>query len=67
MNRDSAMDVLRSLRLGLEARGVAHVGIVGSVGRGEAGVASDVDIVVTPSNQRRMDLIRSRRRSDAPR
>ena len=57
MNRDRAITVLRSLRRSLEARGVAHIGIFGSVGRSEAGVASDVDIVITPSNHRRMDLI----------
>jgi len=57
MNRDRALDILRALRQRLEARGIAHAGIFGSVGRGEAGPASDIDIIVTPSEDRRLDLI----------
>ena len=57
MTRERAIDVLHSLRASLEARGVAHVGIFGSVSRGEADDASDIDIIVTPSTHRRMDLI----------
>ena len=57
MNRDRAIEILNSLRLSLEARGVAHAGIFGSVGRNESGATSDVDIVVTPSKDRRLDLI----------
>jgi len=54
MNRAGAVDVLTALRLRLEARGIAHAGVFGSVARGEASDSSDIDIVVTPA--RRLDL-----------
>jgi uncharacterized protein len=57
MNRRDAIDILKKLREQLEARGVAHVGIFGSVAREQATTASDVDIVVTPSAGKHMDLI----------
>ena len=57
MNRDRALDILRQLRLSLEARGIAHAGIFGSVARGDAKATSDIDIVVTPSGEKRLDLI----------
>jgi predicted nucleotidyltransferase len=56
MNREHAIKVLRSLRAGLNARGIDHAGIFGSVGRDQAGESSDVDVVVTPSKGRRFDL-----------
>lgn len=55
MNRDLALDVLRRLRSALEARGIRHAGVFGSVARNEAATNSDVDVVVTPG--RRMDMI----------
>jgi uncharacterized protein len=57
MTRDRAIEVLRSLRRHLEARGIAHAGIFGSLGRGDTGPVSDIDVVVTPSEDRRLDLI----------
>ena len=45
------------LRLALEARGIAHAGLFGSVARGEANAASDIDVVVTPAPKKRLDLI----------
>lgn len=57
MNRAHALEVLRSLRPHLEARGIAHAGIFGSLGRDNADAASDVDIVVSPAENRRLDLV----------
>lgn len=57
MNRDNALSILRQLRDRLEARGIVHAAIFGSLARGEAGASSDVDIVVTPGPDRRLDLI----------
>jgi len=57
MNRDQALAILRRLRLALEARGIAHAALFGSVARDEAGAASDIDVVLTPSPERRLDLI----------
>lgn len=55
MNRDLALEVLRRVRSALEARGIRHAGVFGSVARNEAVAASDVDVVVTPG--RPMDII----------
>jgi uncharacterized protein len=57
MTRDRALEMLRQLRLRLEARGIAHAGLFGSVARGEANGRSDIDVVVTPALGRRLDLI----------
>ncbi len=57
MNRERALDILRQLRRPLEARGIAHAAIFGSVARDEAGARSDIDVVVTPHHGRRLDLI----------
>jgi predicted nucleotidyltransferase len=57
MNRARAIDVLRTLRPRLEARGIARAGIFGSVGRDAASANSDIDVVVTPADDRRLDLV----------
>jgi len=57
MNLERAVDVLRSLRPRLVARGIRHVAIFGSVSRGSAARGSDIDILVTPARHRRLDLI----------
>lgn len=57
MNRDEALTILRRLRAPLEARGIAHAAIFGSVARGDETDRSDVDVVVTPANGARLDLI----------
>lgn len=57
MKRVRAIEVLQALRPQLEARGIAHAGVFGSVGRDTAGTVSDVDIVVTPDVGRHLDLI----------
>jgi predicted nucleotidyltransferase len=46
VDRDSLLDALRSHRPELVAAGVLHAGLFGSVARGEAGPASDVDVLV---------------------
>jgi predicted nucleotidyltransferase len=57
MNRSRALDVLRTLRPRLQARGIAHAGVFESVGRDGARASSDVDIVVAPAENRRLDLV----------
>jgi uncharacterized protein len=57
MNRDHAVEILRSLRRALQARGIAHAALFGSVARSEAGCRSDIDIVVAPVEGARLDLI----------
>lgn len=56
MNRDHALAVLRRLRASLEARGIAHAALFGSVARGQGFTRSDVDVVITPVAGRRLDL-----------
>jgi len=56
MNRDHALAILRRLRAPLEARGIAHAALFGSVARGQGLARSDVDIVITPVAGRRLDL-----------
>jgi predicted nucleotidyltransferase len=43
---DEALQTLRAHRAELEAMGVIHAGIFGSVARGEAGRGSDLDVIV---------------------
>jgi len=57
MNRDHALATLRRLRQPLLTRGIAHAGLFGSVARGQARTDSDVDVVVTPVEGKRLDLI----------
>lgn len=57
MERDQALTILRQLRAPLEARGIVHAAIFGSVARGNATDVSDVDVVVTPADGIRLDLI----------
>ncbi len=46
MNRDQAIATLRDYEPELKAIGVASASLFGSVARGDAGVDSDVDVVV---------------------
>jgi hypothetical protein len=43
---DEALATLRRHRDALVAAGIVHAGVFGSVARGEAGAASDLDVVV---------------------
>ncbi len=56
MTRDHAISVLSGLRATLEDRGVLHLGLFGSIARGEARENSDIDIVVQMSPARRIRL-----------
>lgn len=47
MNRAEALSILNRLRPALQARGVAHAGLFGSIARDEADAGSDVDVVIT--------------------
>jgi len=55
IDRKAAIGVLKALRAGLEARGIAHLGLFGSVARNMARPTSDVDVVV--SLGRKLNLI----------
>jgi hypothetical protein len=57
MNRSAALETLRGARAALEARGVAHAAIFGSVARNEPKGRSDVDVLIEPANGKRLDLI----------
>jgi len=57
MKRDQALTILRQLRTPLEARGIVHAAIFGSVARGDESEVSDVDVIVTPAIGVRLDLI----------
>ena len=46
-DRDIVIDRIRSVRTELEALGVRHADLFGSLARGESGATSDVDIAVT--------------------
>jgi uncharacterized protein len=56
MKRDAALQILRGLRSQLEARGIVHAGLFGSVARDEADHISDIDVVMTPAADARLDL-----------
>jgi predicted nucleotidyltransferase len=56
MNRQSAIDTLKRIRSRLEARGIAHAAVFGSVARGDTRAASDIDVVVTPAQGARLGL-----------
>jgi hypothetical protein len=57
MNRSDALEMLRRLRAALEARGIAHAAIFGSVARNEASERSDIDVLIEPAPGKRLDLI----------
>jgi predicted nucleotidyltransferase len=56
MNRDRALAILRELRAPLEARGIVHAALFGSVARGDGTERSDVDVIVTPAKDAHLDL-----------
>ena len=46
MDKDAVIATLRAHRAELERHGVIHAGLFGSLARGEAGPASDIDIAL---------------------
>lgn len=58
MNRslDDALSILRSNEAELRERGVLHASVFGSVARGDAGVNSDVDVLVELDPSRALTL-----------
>ena len=51
------LDRLRSEESALKALGVQHLSVCGSLARGEATAASDIDLVVTLSREARISLL----------
>jgi predicted nucleotidyltransferase len=54
---DEIADMLRSNALAYQRRGVVHLFIFGSVARGEAGEASDVDLLLDIDPEARFSLL----------
>ena len=46
MDRDAVLQTLRSYQAELRRRGVAHTAVFGSLARGEASAASDIDLLI---------------------
>lgn len=55
--RQRIMDCLRAAAPQLRAQGISHLALFGSVARGEAGAASDVDLVIDLAPGRRWSLV----------
>lgn len=53
---DEALRVLKKHEAELRRRGVVHAGVFGSVARGEAGTASDIDILIDLDETKPLDL-----------
>ena len=56
LSRQTAIDILTALRPHLNARGIAHVAIFGSVARDLAKATSDIDVLVMPAENKQLDL-----------
>jgi len=56
MERDDAIDILRTHEHALRARGIRHAALFGSTARGEARAESDVDIVIDLDEELRLDV-----------
>lgn len=56
MERDDAIDILRTHEHALRARGIRHAALFGSTARGEARAESDVDIVIDLDEGLRLDV-----------
>ena len=57
LDRDEAIRILRGHEAALRARGVTRLALFGSVVRGTAGHASDVDVLVDIDRARKFSLI----------
>ena len=56
MNRDEVIALLRAHEPELRQRGVRHAALFGSVARGDAKPASDIDILIEPEPDAPIDL-----------
>ncbi len=56
MRRSQALLILQGIRGRLEARGVQHVALFGSVARDQGGALSDVEVLITPHHGRLLNL-----------
>jgi predicted nucleotidyltransferase len=56
MNKQDALDILRRHQEALRARGIVHAALFGSVARGEADTASDVDIMIELDPDLNLDI-----------
>ena len=56
MTRDEALQVLRDHKPELEAQGVIHAALFGSLARGEATAQSDIDVFVDIDPARRIGV-----------
>lgn len=56
VNKQDAIDILCRHQDALRARGVQHAALFGSVARGEADTASDVDVLIELDPDLRLDV-----------
>jgi predicted nucleotidyltransferase len=56
MERDAAIQILRTHEDALRARGIRHAALFGSTARGEASRESDVDIVIDLDESVKLDV-----------
>lgn len=56
MDKDQALAVLRHHSDSLRNRGVRHAALFGSVARGDAGPASDIDVLIELAPEAELDL-----------
>ena len=56
MTRQEAIEILRRNQDALRGRGIQHAALFGSVARGEAGSASDVDVLIELDPAMKLDL-----------
>jgi len=54
---DSVLDRLRREKSALQALGIQHLSVFGSLARGQATAASDIDLAVTLSGDMRVSLL----------
>ncbi len=57
MERDQIVSLVQEHAAELRARGVIGLGLFGSLARGDAGVDSDIDIVIDVAPQQKFSLI----------
>jgi predicted nucleotidyltransferase len=56
VNKHDAIEILRRHQNDLQARGIVHAALFGSVARGEAGPQSDIDIMIELADDVSLDI-----------